>query len=201
MIRKRLATLRAISGVIFKVMLVLAAALAAWCWQVVRVPDGHSAVIFDRTQGTRHDRTLAAGWHLMWTWDRAYPYQISPPPLTASSEVLSRDGTSVTFELTLTYAPHLPQLSHLHQKIGPHYAHSVVLPQTEAALRRHVGAMTEAMLSRTALPVLADVVRRSAVLNLPEQVTPLVELRALNLRVLRCKTCPTTSYNPGPRRE
>jgi len=113
-IQKRLATLRAIAEVIFKVMLVLAAALAVWCWQVVRVPDGHSAVIFDRTQGTRHDRTLAAGWHLMWTGDRAYPYQLHPDPVLAVVQVLTSQGATVDLAYTVTLRPDPAQLSHLH---------------------------------------------------------------------------------------
>jgi len=106
---------------------------------VIFVNAGEAGVRFRRFSGTEVDRIYGEGVHVIPPWDRMEIYNARLQVIDHTTKVLTSNGLSVTFHLSIRYRPEYAMLGLLHQKIGKDYLQSVVIPEVDAVLRTQVG--------------------------------------------------------------
>ena len=123
----------------------LAAAIVAlflWHRVVVQVRSGQAGVLFHYFTGTEMDRIYAEGVHIIWPWDRMFIYDTRLETADRQFEFLSKEGLSLIVKVAIRYRVDVRLLPLLHTQVGPEYLEKIVLPQTQAVLRRAIGLNT-----------------------------------------------------------
>jgi regulator of protease activity HflC (stomatin/prohibitin superfamily) len=91
--------------------------------------------------GTVVDKVYPEGFHLMWPWDKMYKYNVRVQQIAHEFDVLSKNGLKVHLYISVRYYPEYDLLGVLHQKVGPDYAETVIIPEIEQVLRLIIGQM------------------------------------------------------------
>ena len=92
--------------------------------------------------GTQTDRVYNEGIHLIFPWDTMYKYNARIREIQHEVQLLTRNGLSLTFFLSIRYKPERELAGVLHKAVGPDYVNAVVLPEITSVLRRNIGRMT-----------------------------------------------------------
>lgn len=121
---------------------ILVVTILLWPRIFVSVPVGETGVLFRLFAGTQTDRIYPSGLHIIAPWNTLVLYETRRQLMNHDFEVLSTRGLMIRIELAIRFRPVVDQLGLLHQRIGPNYAHRVVLPQIESVLRRTIGQRT-----------------------------------------------------------
>lgn len=121
---------------------ILVVAALLWPRIFISVPVGETGVLFRFFTGTQTDRVYPSGLHVIAPWNTMVLYETRAQLIQHDFEVLSLRGLTVGVKLAIRFRPVIDQLGLLHQRIGPNYAHRVVIPQTESVLRRTIGRRT-----------------------------------------------------------
>jgi len=138
------------------VLLSFLAATVLFPYVVITVPSGMVGVLWKRFngydlyclcfvgRGTILDpRELRdEGLHVIWPWDKLYLYNLRLQSTTQTYNAISKDGVSVTVQVSIRY-----QLVHnfvavLHKFIGPDYFASVVSPEIGSQTREAISQYT-----------------------------------------------------------
>jgi prohibitin 1 len=81
--------------------------------------------------------------------------------LTYKYSVISSDGLTLQFNISVRWRPRLESLGLLQKNIGPDYAQKIVIPQTQTALREVVGSTPIDQIYSTNVVILQRAVVRS----------------------------------------
>ncbi|HVR98285.1 MAG TPA: prohibitin family protein [Thermoanaerobaculia bacterium] len=130
--RHRLALVFATLGFLF---------LLAYLWPSMAyfIHAGEAGVLWRRfLGGTQTSRVYREGFHLIPPWDVMAVYNVRIQRADEVVEALTRDGLRVELLISMRYRPVLEQLGFLHKRVGPHYLHTVLLPELSAAVREEV---------------------------------------------------------------
>lgn len=106
---------------------------------VVPVKSGQAGVLFQYFTGTKMEKIYGEGVHIIWPWDRMFIYNTRLETTEQQFEFLSREGLSLVVHVAIRYRVDVRLLPLLHTQIGPDYLNKIVLPQTQAVLRRAIG--------------------------------------------------------------
>ncbi len=106
---------------------------------VVPVKSGQAGVLFQYFTGTKMEKIYAEGVHIIWPWDRMFIYNTRLETTERQFEFLSREGLSLVVHVAIRYRVDVRLLPLLHTQIGPDYLNKIVVPQTQAVLRRAIG--------------------------------------------------------------
>ncbi len=117
----------------------LIAGFVLWNRMVVSVKSGEAGVQYRYFYGTEMNEIYGEGVHVIWPWNRMVIYRVRLQNDTRQYQLLTRTGLPVTLEVAVRYRPDLRLLPMLHVTVGPDYANTIVMPETEAVLRRIVG--------------------------------------------------------------
>jgi len=158
---------RHLPGLSVLVLLSFFAVTVLFPYVVITVPSGMVGVLWKRFngydlyclcfvgRGTILDpRELRdEGLHIIWPWDKLYLYSLRLQSTTQTYNAISKDGVSVTVQVSIRY-----QLAHnfvavLHKFIGPDYFASVVSPEIGSQTREAISQYTaqEVYTSREAI--------------------------------------------------
>lgn len=132
-IRKRLK----VSGGFF---LLVALFVLIVCWDriVITTPPGHGGVVWQLLfGGTRTDRSLGEGAHLVLPWNRVYDYDLRLQNHRASYTVVTSDGLQLNVGVGFRWRANADNLGILHQKFGVGYLNTLMEPEI-GSITRHV---------------------------------------------------------------
>ena len=106
----------------------------------VHIYSGEAGILWSRLDdGTKTDRLYGEGLHILFPWDLMYVYNMRLQESRQVYQVLSSDGLQIHVEISVRYRPVREKLGILHQKIGPDYINTLILPEIGAQTRKLIG--------------------------------------------------------------
>lgn len=112
----------------------------AWNSLTFTIGPGERAVVFRKFQGGLDvDEVYGQGFHVKWPWDQAFVYDVKLKESKSTMEVLSKNGLTITTELSYRYRPIKEQVGYLHNNVGKNYHEIVVVPEIRSATREVIG--------------------------------------------------------------
>ena len=124
---------------------------------VIRIASGEVGVRYWLFGGgTQTDRIYEEGIHFIFPWDTMHKYNARVQEIPHEVDLLTRNGLSVQFFLTIRYRPERDLAGVLHKSVGPDYVNMVVRPQVTEVLRRNVGKMSAEELYTTQRAMLEE---------------------------------------------
>jgi len=117
--------------------------LVMWNRVFITIPAGHSGVFFDRFKGTQIDKIYSEGIYTILPWKYLTAYETRVQERQHEFKVLSKTGLTIVIKVSIRFRPDVNMLGVLHQKVGPKYADSIVIPETESIIRKYFGKFTD----------------------------------------------------------
>ena len=148
------------------VMTLLLIAIVLWPFVVVSVPTGHVGVLWYRIvgfdpycmcffRGTVLDpRDIREeGLHLIMPWNKLYIYDLRLQSNTQTFNAISKDGVSMSVQVSIRYQLQHNSVAVLHKFIGPDYFATVISPEIGSQTRQVISQYTaeEVYTSREAI--------------------------------------------------
>ena len=110
---------------------------------VINIHTGEAGVLYRRfTTGTDTDHIYPEKLHFIWPWDVMTVYQVRTQAINNELVVLTNMGLPITLKLSVRFHPDYDMLGFLHQKLGPDYVNTVVMPQIDSVLRKKIGELS-----------------------------------------------------------
>lgn len=109
-----------------------------WPQVVITINSGEAGVLYKRFFGTVTDKVYPEGVHVIFPWDTLYIYNVRIQTVLHEFDVLSNKGLPVRISLAIRFNPEYEMLGILHQKLGPDYINTIVVPQVESVLRKRL---------------------------------------------------------------
>lgn len=111
-----------------------------WSGMIVVIKSGEAGALYRPFNGgTVTDYVYPEGLHFLKPWNRMIPYNTRIRTVLHKFDVLTNKGLTITLTLAIRYHPEREMVGLLHQKVGPNYVQTIVVPQVESVLRRNVG--------------------------------------------------------------
>ena len=147
-------------------MTLLLIAIVLWPYVVVSVPTGHVGVLWYRIvgfdpycmcffRGTVLDpRDIREeGLHLIMPWNKLYLYDLRLQSNTQTFNAISKDGVSMSVQVSIRYQLQHNSVAVLHKFIGPDYFATVISPEIGSQTRQVIAQYTaeEVYTSREAI--------------------------------------------------
>jgi regulator of protease activity HflC (stomatin/prohibitin superfamily) len=147
-------------------MTLLLIAIVLWPYIVVSVPTGHVGVLWYRIvgfdpycmcffRGTVLDpRDIREeGLHLIMPWNKLYVYDLRLQSTTQTFNAISKDGVSMSVQVSIRYQLQHNSVAVLHKFIGPDYFATVISPEIGSQTRQVIAQYTaeEVYTSREAI--------------------------------------------------
>lgn len=167
----------------------------------VSIPPGHAGVLWLRLfNGTVVDKVYGEGVHVIFPWDKMFIYNVRMQEVTRDFDALSRNGLKVGITVSIRFYPEYVLLGAMHQRIGPDFVDTVIVPTVESVLREVVGRLddeeiytTNAVLAKSVTEAVEQVARRflniDAVLitkvTLPESVQKVIQYKVEQMHRLQ----------------
>ena len=125
---------------IVTILIVIFFVFYLWHRIVITVHSGQGGVLFRRFWGgTVVDRVYGEGIHVIFPFNRMYIYNCRVQQVPHHFSVLTSNGLTVNIDISIRYYPEYDLLGVLHQKLGPDYVNTVVIPEIESVFRKIVG--------------------------------------------------------------
>jgi len=164
-------------------------AVVLWPYVVINVPSGQVGVLWKRFNGidiycwcwVGRGTVLAPselreeGLHLVWPWDKLFLYDLRLQSATQTYNAISKDGVSVTAQISVRYQLLHNSVAVLHKFIGPGFMATVVNPEIGSQARQVISQYTaqEVYTSREAIQKqIRENAQRSLGANLNKLVQP-----------------------------
>jgi prohibitin 2 len=180
---------RHLPGVAVMVLMSLLAIVVLWPYTVITVPSGRVGVLWKRFNGidlycfcwVGRGTVLAPselreeGLHVIWPWDKLFLYDLRLQSATQTYNAISKDGVSVTAQISVRYQLLHNSVGVLHKFIGPGYLTSVVNPEIGSQARQVISQYTaqEVYTSRESIQKqIRENAQRSLGANLDKLVQP-----------------------------
>jgi prohibitin 2 len=183
---------RHVPGVSVLVLMAMLATIVLWPYMVITVPSGRVGVLWKRFNGidlyclcwVGRGTVLAPselreeGLHLIWPWDKLFLYDLRLQSATQTYNAISKDGVSVTAQISVRYQLLHNPVAVLHKFIGPNYLTSVVGPEIGSQARQVISQYTaeEVYTSREAIQ---KQIRENAQKSLGDNLNKLVQPEAM----------------------
>jgi len=106
----------------------------------VTIPPGHKGVLFKRLgEGVVTDQVYDEGFQIVAPWNTMEKYDIRYTDKLEEMEVLSKNGLSITIELSYRYNPIADKVGFLHKEVGKNYSEGIIRPEIRSATREVIG--------------------------------------------------------------
>ncbi|HYA06324.1 MAG TPA: prohibitin family protein [Xanthobacteraceae bacterium] len=180
---------RHIPGVSVVLLTALLVVVVLWPYVVITVQSGRVGVLWKRFNGidlyclcwvgrgtVLDPREIRdEGLHIIWPWDKLYLYDLRLQSSTQTYNAISKDGVSVTAQISVRYQLLHNSVAVLHKFIGPDYLTSVVSPELGSQARQVISQYTaeEVYTSREIIQKqIRDNAQKSLAANLNKLVQP-----------------------------
>jgi regulator of protease activity HflC (stomatin/prohibitin superfamily) len=184
--------IRHLPGLAVLTLTAMLAIVVLWPYMVITVPSGRVGVLWKRFNGidlycfcwVGRGTVLAPqelreeGLHVIWPWDKLFLYDLRLQSATQTYNSISKDGVSVTAQISVRYQLLHNPIAVLHKFIGPDYLTSVIGPEIGSQAREVISQYTaeEVYTSREAIQKL---VRENAQRSLGANLNKLVQPEAM----------------------
>ena len=106
----------------------------------ITISPGHKGVKFKRfAGGLKKDKIYDQGFHIVMPWDKMIIYDIRTNESFETMDVLSKNGLSISVELSYRFQPLADKIGYLHDEIGADYANRIIKPEIRSATREVIG--------------------------------------------------------------
>jgi regulator of protease activity HflC (stomatin/prohibitin superfamily) len=181
--------IRHLPGVSVLVLTAMLATVVLWPYMIITVPSGRVGVLWKRFngmdlycfcwvgRGTVLDprEIREEGLHLIWPWDKLFLYDLRLQSSTQTYNAISKDGVSVTAQISVRYQLLHNSVAVLHKFIGPGFLDSVVSPEIGSQARQVISQYTaeEVYTSRESIQKeIRENAQKSLAANLNKLVQP-----------------------------
>jgi len=131
-----------LSKLVLPLLIVLFVAVYLFNLIIYLIKPGEAGVLWKMFGGgTQIDYVYPEGIQIIFPWDKMYLYNIRIQQTAHEFDVLTKDGLSIHLSISIRYYPERRLLGVLHQKVGPDYVNTVVIPEIESVLRVLIGRM------------------------------------------------------------
>lgn len=104
------------------------------------IDPGEKGVIFKRFGGgLEKDKIYDQGFHVVFPWNTMFIYDVKINEGFEKMEVLSKNGLSITIDLSYRFAPTADKIGYLHDEIGSDYLRRILEPEIRSATREVIG--------------------------------------------------------------
>ena len=110
-----------------------------WPYFITVVPAGSAGVVWSRIVGTRTHFVAGEGLHVRAPWSIVTIYDLRYQTIDSDFTVLTQDGLEIEVRVTTRYRPIERELTNLHQRVGPEYVKTIVVPEVGTAVRLVAG--------------------------------------------------------------
>ena len=181
--------IRRLPSIAFPLLVTFLAITMLWRFVIITVPAGHVGVLWKRFntfdlycwcfagRGTmlNPQQLRGEGLHLIWPWDKLYIYNLRLQAYDATYNAISREGVSVTAQISTRFQLLNNSIAVLHKFIGPNYIDTVISPEVGSQARQVMSQYTaqEVYTSREIIQEkIRENVRRGLGANLNKLVQP-----------------------------
>jgi len=104
------------------------------------IDPGEKGVLFKRFSGGLDKETVYdQGFQVVMPWNNMYIYDVRTNEAFEPMEVLSKNGLSISIELSYRYSPDPAKIGYLHDEIGKDYVNRIIKPEIRSATREVIG--------------------------------------------------------------
>lgn len=104
------------------------------------IEPGQRGVLFKRfSGGLVKDNIYDQGFHVIAPWNKMYIYDVRTNEDFETMSVLSKNGLTITVELSYRYMPMAEKIGYLHNEIGTAYLERIIKPEIRSATREVIG--------------------------------------------------------------
>jgi prohibitin 1 len=116
------------------------ATVVLWSSISYTINTGEKGVIFRTfSGGLDKEKVYPQGFHLKWPWDKVFVYDVKIMEANGSMEVLSKNGLTISVDMSYRYKPMDEKIGFLHDAIGASYHDRIILPEIRSATRKVIG--------------------------------------------------------------
>ncbi len=159
----------------------------------ITIPSGHKGIKFKKFGGgIEKDMVYDQGFHVVAPWNDLIIYEVRIKEGFEKMDVLSKNGLSISVELSFRYAPVGDQIGYLHDYVGRDYLSQIINPEIRSATREVIGkylpeelystkreAIQDEIFTRTSESISEKYIKLDAVLirsvSLPENLKAAIE--------------------------
>ena len=106
----------------------------------ITIPPGHKGVKFKRfAGGIDKEKIYSQGFHVVMPWDNMIVYDVRINEAFEQMDVLSKNGLSISVDLSYRFQPQSENIGFLHDGIGADYASRIIAPEIRSATREVIG--------------------------------------------------------------
>lgn len=134
---KSLSTLLIVGGVILVALVIVGSKL------FYTLQPGERAVVFRKfTTGLDKEKIFQPGFHIIAPWNDLHIYNVKEQKSEETMDVLSKNGLSISIDVTVRFNPTYNKIGYLHEIFGLGYINQLVKPETRSSVRKVAGRYT-----------------------------------------------------------
>ena len=131
--------------------------LLLWNKIFITIYAGESGVLFKRWSGTQINDIYTEGFYVLPPWHIMTRYNMRVQETKHNFTVLSKQGLQITIKTSIRYRPNADLVGVLHQRVGPDYLKTVIVPEIEADIRKYFGQLTDEELYTSKKAILSTI--------------------------------------------
>jgi len=105
----------------------------------INIHAGESGVLWKRFDNGIEPRVYGGGLWVINPFNIMHKYEVRTQQQETNFTVLSKNGLRINIKASVRFMPNRKTLYLLHDEVGPDYIERVVIPETQAAVRRVIG--------------------------------------------------------------
>jgi len=106
----------------------------------VTIQSGYAGVLYEKFGGgTVTDKSYPEGFHVIAPWNTMFIYDVRVQEVRQDMEVLSRNGLTITVDVSVRYRPDAQYLGILQQDVGQDYREKIIIPEVRSSVRKIIG--------------------------------------------------------------
>jgi len=134
---KSLSTILIAGGVILVILVILGSQI------FYTLQPGERGVIFRKfTSGLDKEKIFQPGFHIIAPWNDLHVYNVKEQKSEETMDVLSKNGLSISIDVTVRFNPTYNRIGYLHEIFGMDYINQIVIPEARSSVRKVAGRFT-----------------------------------------------------------
>ena len=114
--------------------------LILWSSLTFTINPGEKGVMFHTfAGGLDKDYVYDQGFHVKAPWDKIFIYDVKVQESNSDMQVLSKNGLTITIDLSYRFKPMDQRIGYLHDEVGADYYDRIIRPEIRSATREVIG--------------------------------------------------------------
>lgn len=106
---------------------------------IILQPTERGVVFKQYSSGLDVENVLGEGLNIVAPWNKVITFQIEEQQIEEQMDVLSKDGLSITIDVSLRFRPNPNKIGYLYQQFKNDYIKSLIRPELRSAVREIIG--------------------------------------------------------------